>query len=162
MSIALQGSSPFGTALIEPEMLPSPELLAEMNRIVRAWASQRKNTYVVPLASFFERMLSDEDVILRGNRWKGNARDQILQADLLHPTLAGDISLTILTLDTLAQNHPEFCQPCIHWSEGEIRERILARIATEREKNLEKQRKRRERRKKPEEDKQHVLDPPTR
>ena len=153
MSVALEGTSPFGFPLIQEHMLPSPETLAELNETLRAWAAERPNTYVVPLADFFQRMQTDEDVVLRENVWKGNSVQEILQEDLLHPTLAGDIGLTILTLDILAEAREDLPEGALRWKRESIRERVLEVTADEREKNRERARKREERKRRREEKK---------
>lgn len=151
MTPALKGVNPFGVEFIRPSMLPEPATREAMNLEIHAWAKERKNVSVVPLARFMKEMLSEETVALRGNEWKGIHTDVILQEDLLHPTVTGDVDLTVLTLDTLAANHAQFCEPCVRWNAGEIHSRLLELTQEERDKNLEKARKRKERKRKREE-----------
>ncbi len=153
MSVALDGVNPFGVEFIRTDMLPKSETRIEMNALIHQWASERKHVSVVPLATYMAEMLSEKDVKLRGNEWKGSVKTAILQEDLLHPTLEGDLGLAVLTLDTLAKTREDFCEPCVYWNSAEIRERLLERTKEEREKNRERSRKRAERKRKREEKK---------
>ena len=153
MTVALKGVNPFGIEFIVPDMLPSEESRNEMNAVIHAWGKERKHVMVVPLALFMKRMISDQAVELRGNEWKGSQKTKILQEDLLHPTVAGNVGLTVLTLDALAQGITEFCTPCVRWSADEINTRLLEVTQKERDKNQKRARKREERRRKRDEKK---------
>lgn len=158
MSIALEGKSPFGYPLIEEHMLPDAETLATLNELIRTWAAEREHTYVIPIAGFFSKMQSDEDVKLRDNLWAGNSVKEILQEDLLHPTLAGDIGLAILTLDTLIQQREGIPEGAFRWKREEIRARVFEVTEEEREKNRERARKREERKRRREEKRKNDRD----
>lgn len=159
MSIALDGVNPFGIEFIRPEMLPEPATREAMNLEIHAWATEREHVSVVPLARFMKKMLSEDTVALRGNEWKGPQQSVILQEDFLHPTVQGNVDLTVLTLDTLASNTPQFCDPCVRWKAEEIHTRLMEITQKERDKNIEKARKREERRSKREEKKKEQNEP---
>ena len=112
MSPALEAEA---TMILEAQ-IPSAETLKALNARIHAWAGEREKqgVLVVPLADFVQRMFAGEVVELRGNRWK-EARDQVLQKDLLHPSLEGALGIAVLILDTLVRGRSDVEAKAFRW-----------------------------------------------
>lgn len=152
---ALQGQSPLraGHPILQKGQLPSEAERARMNKLIHAWAAERKNVHVFPLAELMERMISGEEMKLRGNAWKVEKLDQILQEDLLHPRSRGMVWVALYVADfTLAL--PDVGADNFVWKEDSIKRTLWNALGPERAKQAALEARRKERRAKRDKQKQ--------
>lgn len=146
---ALDGKGPLGMPLVTPDMIPRPVALDRLNLRLADWASERPRVSVVALGPMLTRMRNMEELTLRGNAWRPESLLEVLQPDLLHPTVRGEIWVAMAVLDALARAHPSL--DAIDFDERRILARVLAETAEEREKELAKRAEREARRRRSDE-----------
>jgi hypothetical protein len=88
--------------------VPKPETLAKLNERVRAWAKDRKNVMLVPLAGLMDQLVREQAITLGPNQWKAGSAKQLLQKDGLHPTLEGTLAVWLLADEVLEAGLPEY------------------------------------------------------
>lgn len=124
---ATRGVGLHGRPMILPAQVPAPDTLAAMNERIRRFALRRRNVVVVPLSRIAAELERGATIRLGGVEL-GNERE-LLDRDLLHPTLRGTIGVVLLALDELAKRG--FVRP--EWIVGdpdEVRRRLLDRYDT--------------------------------
>jgi len=90
-----------GKILSKAEM-PDIPVIARCNERLKAWAAQRQNVTIFPIASLMSAAGGNEKFTVAGTTWpKGKSR-QLLQGDLLHPTPSGLAALAVAVLDLAA------------------------------------------------------------
>ncbi|MDP6538194.1 MAG: hypothetical protein QF903_06180 [Planctomycetota bacterium] len=151
VSHALTGKGPFGGPLISRGHLPPEAMLTSFNQRLRAWAAERDNVTVAPLAAYTALVRDGEDIELRGNRWAPAKLEDLLQEDRLHPTVEGSAAILVLFFDTLVAAHADLESAGVRWKLEGILERLLAATEQERAERREKARRREERRREREE-----------
>jgi hypothetical protein len=87
--------------------VPKPETLAKLNERLRAWAKDRKNVLLVPLAGLMDQLLRDQAITLGPNQWPAGTAKQLLQKDGLHPTVEGTVAVWLLADSVLEAQLPE-------------------------------------------------------
>lgn len=126
---ALDGTSRLtGGPLIRSSMLPSPELLAALNERIRAWAAQRPRVTLAPLASFVAKVHAGEKIDLQGASMAPRKFEDLIQTDLLHPTVDGALTLLVMAADALVMARPELAPADVVWDLDTARQRLLTRI----------------------------------
>lgn len=150
-TFALGGEGPFGGPLLSTRQIPSAEKQAELNAKIHAWAAERANVHVAPLAEYVRKLSGEEDVVLRGNVFQGDKLAQLLQKDLLHASPRGDAALAVLCFDALVAQRADLEADRFEWSVDAIYESALRATADERARELEKRERREERRRRREE-----------
>jgi len=81
--------------MLRPEQIPTPPELERLNGRIRAWAAERKNVILLPLATLLARP---------GTPAASHPGERpLLQADQLHPTLEGLASIAALVLRSVAR-----------------------------------------------------------
>lgn len=134
-----------GKMLFEHQV-PSPETLEEINRRIVAWAGEREDTHVVPLAEFTRRALANETLRCRATLVDENAKERLMQPDDLHPTLEGLTAVAVLALDALYSGREEQAPENILWDATALAAEVYASKAEERAAAEERARRREERR----------------
>ena len=104
--------------------VPEASVLKALNARLETWAKKRPNVHVMPLAQFVERMNRGDKIELRGNTWE-NARDRVLQPDLLHPTVEGTVGMVLLALDVLESARDDVKANMIRWDAAAILKELL-------------------------------------
>jgi hypothetical protein len=84
---------------ITPAMIPTAAARNAANTRLREWARERKNVTVIPLADLMKNVASGSPIQVRGNVWKESEARNLLQADLLHPTVEGLVVVWIAAVD---------------------------------------------------------------
>lgn len=137
---ALQGSSPLrgGAPILRRAQLMSERERQEANRILRAWAAERPNVQVFPLASLLAPMVAREPMELRGNRWQTQDLSQALQSDRLHPRVRGMIWVSLHLGDQIAR-WTQIPDERFRWSEQQVHQAFWASLEEERAKRREKE-----------------------
>ena len=159
MTIALKGSY-FGRPMLTPEMIPTKETLATINRILQQWVLARENAHIVPMASLLKQIQGGEVIRLRNLTYEPKNLRELLQSDLLHLTAEGSIALCLLTGDVLIERFKSVqAEDFVFDRERSmqrlvvIAERLREAEQTARDARREERRhEREERRKRPEED----------
>ncbi len=146
MTIALTGKGPLGP-LLTPQMIPNLRDLETFNVRIRAWATERGDVTLMPMAAFMKRVTAGETIELRGNRWEGDDARQLFQQDLLHPTAEGAFGLLVLALDRLVADRDDLDPDSVLWDVEAAYQGLLEATKDGRAKTLERERKREERRK---------------
>lgn len=111
--------------LLVPEQVPSAETLAKLNLRIRAWAAERKDVIVVPVADLYARLQAGSKIEIRGNRWAEGARGRLIGPDRLHPTLEGAIALWLAALDRLVTARDDLPAAAFEWDAKSVARRVL-------------------------------------
>ena len=145
MTQALEGRSTItGGPLIVRDQIPQPETLKLLNERLAAWAAERPNVVVVPIAELTAKLRANEEISVRGNKWTAGSFGTLYQADRLHPTLRGAIAVWIHAADKLVTAHPEIAASSLEWDAETIRRKVYAAKEKDRLAQAERDRKRRE------------------
>ncbi|MDF1839169.1 MAG: hypothetical protein P1V35_14975 [Planctomycetota bacterium] len=144
---ALNGQSPLraGHPILQRGQLPDETERLQMNRLIHAWAAERENVRVFPLAELMRRMISGEEMKLQGNAWKVENLDQILQKDLLHPRSRGMVWVALYVADFTLQ-WPGVERTRFDWKENSIQLKLKDFLKPARAKQAALELRRKERR----------------
>jgi hypothetical protein len=93
--------SPAVGKMLMAQQVPAPETLAALNERLRAWAAERPQVILVPLAPAIERMRAGEAITVGGNTWLGGDESRFLLPDKLHPTPEGLVVMACLVAEGL-------------------------------------------------------------
>lgn len=145
VSVSLQGHGPFGVPMIPAYAIPDDATRARLNERIRAWAAERERVRVFSLEAFLERVVEDQAFEVHGNRVPAGARDELLQEDLLHPSLRGNLFLCAGLLDEIGRWHPEVDLGSVRWAVEDAREALFESTRAARERARERARARAER-----------------
>jgi hypothetical protein len=104
MSSAVEAPMP----MLPAAAVPKPETLAKLNERLRAWAKDRKNVMLVPIAGLMDQLLRDQAITLGPNQWPAGTAKQLLQQDGLHPTVEGTLAVWLLADSVLEARLPEY------------------------------------------------------
>lgn len=88
--------SPAVGVILSASMVPDEATIAAMNRRIADWARGRSDTRVFPLADLLEALYANRAFDVDGQHLEAGARDEMLQADQLHPTLRGLVAIGAL------------------------------------------------------------------
>lgn len=99
---ALEGEGPLGRPLIQPWLLPSEDERARCNARIREWAASRPNVRVLALEQSMADFIEQRPLERRGNRWRPESLNTVLQPDLLHPRVRGAAWVALGAWDELA------------------------------------------------------------
>ncbi len=89
--------------MLSASQVPDPSTLATLNERIDAFAAQRRHVIVAPVVRFLDDLAADRPIEIAGTSWPPGSRDELLQADHLHPTLTGLVVLGQLVLESVAQ-----------------------------------------------------------
>lgn len=87
--------------VLQARQMPAPETLKKLSARVNAWAAEKQNVRVVPLARMVEDLLSDKPLRIGRHDWPAGSTRRLLQADRLHPTLEGLLGMAQYVADRL-------------------------------------------------------------
>jgi hypothetical protein len=93
-------SAAVGKMLAETQM-PERATLERLSARVRAWAAERGDTVVLPLAAAVEALKGEGEIVLGRHRWPPGTR--LLQGDQLHPGVEGTIGVAQWVADAVVQ-----------------------------------------------------------
>lgn len=93
--------------MVAPAQIPQPDELAALNAALRAWATQRKNVSVFPLAAWVKQVKSDGWSCELGDRTVRLSPENLLQSDRLHATRLGVVLLADRLREGIAAVLPE-------------------------------------------------------
>ncbi len=144
ISHALKGSGPFGAPIVNRSMFPTPEELRAMNATIRAWAEERPEVRVLPLADLMGRYVESKPVKVRELEWKVSSLGEALQKDLLHPNARGTAWVAMILADEISAV-PGFEDEDFRFDEGAVLGQLEELTRESRERRAEKERRRAER-----------------
>lgn len=144
ISHALKGSGPFGAPIVNRSMFPTPEELRAMNETIRAWAEERPEVRVLPLADLMGRYVESKPVRVRDLEWKVSSLGEALQKDLLHPNARGTAWVAMILADEIS-DVPGFDDGYFRFDEGAVLGQLEELTRESRERRAEKERRRAER-----------------
>jgi len=81
------------------ESIPAAESLAQMNKAIYAWAKERKNVVIVPMAEMLRKVIVDEPITVGGVTFEKGSKSRLLQGDNLHTTLEGTCALWCIAVE---------------------------------------------------------------
>jgi len=128
---AIQGRGFHGAPMIGISHIPKTATLIELNRRLKAWAAKRGRVIVLPLSDFVLRIRKGEAIDVLGNRYEGDLKAKLLDEDLLHTNLEGEIALSLVLVDALLKSDLGLVPADFVTSAKEIRARTLAPRAVE-------------------------------
>lgn len=144
ISHALKGSGPFGAPIVNRSMFPTPEELRAMNATIRAWAEERPEVRVLPLADLMGRYVESKPVKVRDLEWKVSSLGEALQKDLLHPNARGTAWVAMILADEISAV-PGFDDENFRFDEAAVLGQLEELTRESRERRAEKERRRAER-----------------
>jgi len=83
--------------------VPEPETLKRLNARLAAWAGEREQVILIPLASALDGLRAGEEITLGRKTWPAGSADLLLSADRLHPTIEGTIAIVNAVADALVR-----------------------------------------------------------
>jgi hypothetical protein len=122
---ALEGVGPLGGPIIAPSQVPARATLDALNARLQAWLEANPRATLVPLSTFVAKVHAGEPFEVAGQRFEGDELGDLLQRDLLHPTVDGTIALAHLALERLVAARPELAEAAIEWQPQVIREAVV-------------------------------------
>lgn len=146
ISMALQGqATPLGGGpLVTQSMLPEPELRQALNARLVAWADERraagKQVVIVPFNHFLALVERNQPFSVGEDQWPADVRNELLQSDLLHPTLEGGYIVSLLMAEAMVEQSELFSEDDFRWSMAELRSAFPAASTPWREAHEEQQR----------------------
>ncbi|MFO0827865.1 MAG: hypothetical protein U0572_06910 [Phycisphaerales bacterium] len=87
--------------LLRAAQLPSEDARRRANAELRAWAAERPNVTLLPLADLVERAGRGGPIELRGRTFAGDDARRLIAEDRLHATADGTLALAASSLDAL-------------------------------------------------------------
>ncbi|MEZ6003575.1 MAG: hypothetical protein R3F33_05250 [Planctomycetota bacterium] len=118
-----------GRPVIFRSMIPEEETRAAMNERVRAWAAERPNVVLIPLAQILEDMATGQPMVLPGGQQLVGTPEEILQQDLLHPRLPATEGLVLKVLDALRESGLGLDPGRVFWSLEEVHAALMKDLA---------------------------------
>lgn len=113
-------SAAIGHMLSKP-MVPDAATIAEANRRLKAWATDRPGVSIVSLSTFMKASQANSGIKFGQCQWSTGETSKLLQPDRLHPSVSGCAALAIATLTSLSNQ--DFPSSSILWSPAAIEEK---------------------------------------
>ena len=95
-------SDAIGGMLLEAQV-PEAETLVKLNARLRAWASERENVVILPLAHVIGKLRADEEIRMGKHVWPAGSADLLLLPDRLHTTREGQVAIASLAMFGLVE-----------------------------------------------------------
>lgn len=112
-------------SLLRVEQVPSHEVMKQANQRITAWAADRPDVVVLPLARFMADVLAKRPLTVHGFTQPAEAVPSLLQDDRLHPSPAGCAVLTLAILDQVQARWPGLGPTDVRWNPNEVRRLVL-------------------------------------
>ncbi|MEE8142955.1 MAG: hypothetical protein V3T77_07635 [Planctomycetota bacterium] len=90
---------------LPPSKIPPAEELDLLNEQVHAWVETRPTLFLLPLARWAQQMRSGETLPVQNTTPTTDSK-KLLTGDRLHPSVTGQVYLTLLTLDVIEKHYP--------------------------------------------------------
>ncbi|MBM3975806.1 MAG: hypothetical protein FJ299_02310 [Planctomycetes bacterium] len=132
MSPALHGAKVLGMRMIVESQVPAPEMLKRLNAQLAAWAAERPNVTLVPMAALLDDLRADRPVVVRGAEYRKADLARLFQPDLLHASSEGTALLVALALECLAARHPELGPGLVSATPQQLSRAVIETKAVER------------------------------
>ena len=89
--------------MLPPSAIPSKDELEKINAKIANWSKTNKKIILVPLSDWVYKMKNSKEIEIFGEK-KIFPTDDVMQADMLHPSKKGLIVVTILCIQELLKN----------------------------------------------------------
>ncbi len=93
--------------MIPTSSMPRADAFGPANQRIAAWVAAREDRTLVSLADFNRTLRAGEAFAVAGRTWRPEVDGHLLQADHLHPNMAGTAVLLVQTLSRLAAARDE-------------------------------------------------------
>ena len=114
--------------MLSARQVPRPETLEKLNKRIDAWASERKNVVMVPMAEFVDDLRAGKGVSVSDIVYPPGSIRKLLQRDELHPTLEGLAAVTALSFIKFCESNKKVSVDDFERRPLVIRERVIAAI----------------------------------
>jgi hypothetical protein len=131
MTQAIRGIGFHGQPMIGIRHIPETRTLIELNRRLKEWAAKRGRVTIVPLNQFMAKLKKNEPITVLDNRYEGDLVTRLLDPDLLHTTLDGNIALTLILIESILDANLGVARADFVTDAAAIRSRVLAPRAAE-------------------------------
>ena len=98
--------------MLSASQMPSADTLAKANARLAAWAKDRANVRVLPLAAMQQSLMTTNSLEINGRKIVGTAETPLLQRDELHPAPLGMAGLACAVADAIKENAAEKAGDC--------------------------------------------------
>ncbi|MBK7876752.1 MAG: SGNH/GDSL hydrolase family protein [Planctomycetes bacterium] len=132
MQAALQGKP----QMLQAKQLPDPATLTALNERLRAWAKERPNVVLFPLAELNGKLRAGKEITLHGNTIFASELPDLFQSDLLHPTAMGTIVVWIAAADALVRARRDCPSSWFEWDRQQIYRKLYSSQEPARKKKL--------------------------
>lgn len=112
------------------ESIPPAESLAQMNKAIYAWARERKNVVVVPLAEMLRKVIVDEPITVGGVTFEKGSKARLMQSDNLHTTLEGTCALWCIAIEAWRAADPTIPAEAFLSNPTELAKKVEAAAAS--------------------------------
>jgi len=141
---APKGVGRFNRPTIFASELPQPDMLGQMNALIYAWVAERPRAHLLPCAEVYAKIATKGQAQVRESSWTDMQREQLLQADFVHPTTAGALMLVLHMNDVLVRAEVVPLER-FAFDVKQVEESLMEATREEREVRLERRRKQAER-----------------
>ena len=114
--------------MLSARQVPRPETLEKLNKRINAWASERKNVVMVPMAEFVDDLRAGKGVSVSDIVYPPGSIRKLLQRDEPHPTLEGLAAVTALSFIRFCESNKKVSVDDFERRPLVIRERVIAAI----------------------------------
>ncbi len=116
--------SPAIGLMLARRQVPTPQTLETLNSRVQAWASERPNVIVMPLADMVRQIGEGEGLEMGERTWTSEQTALFVVADKLHPSPEGQIASVTIVADLMSEKLAG-----VEASDFDVdRERVLGRL----------------------------------
>ncbi|MEO8351984.1 MAG: hypothetical protein ABI680_09645, partial [Chthoniobacteraceae bacterium] len=112
--------------MLSDEEVPDLAEIEAANARLRAWAGERKNVAIFPVAAFMKSANANESISVHQTALKAGSTRALLQDDRLHPTRLGCSALALGLLDALIKLDPRFSSAGVNWDLEAVQKAVAA------------------------------------
>lgn len=115
--------------MLTKAQVPAPETIVKLNERLSAWAKDKKNVILVPLADMCRRMQTNDALDIRDVHYAKGELKGLLQDDWLHTNVEGTSALWVLALDRLYAQKKDEKVADVRWVPKDIKADVLKAAA---------------------------------
>jgi hypothetical protein len=115
--------------MLSANQVPTEKTLQKLNSRIQEWAKVHVNVTIIDVNGFWNKALSDEEIVLLQHTWPAGSQAKLLQRDMLHTTFEGTIAASMLVTEALGVDCLEI-NPAIIKKNAAAFARIEAKVTT--------------------------------